>query len=104
MGGGLSWGQPVDAIFKTRLRKAHGALAAAGLATTRLGEWEQGYIVPWLQGGSVVRQDFSDLNKWQSEENCEAVGALLAGIHAVDKAWYDEVRESVMEENPNLQK
>ena len=38
-----------------------------------------------------------------SEDNCEAVGALLAGVHSVDKAWFDEVRGEVMLRYPQLQ-
>ena len=94
---------PVDDLFKTRLRKAHGVFAAAGLATARLGEWEHDFIEPWLPGGSLGSTNGQDWARFLSEDNCEAVGALLAGVHSVDKAWFDEVREEVMQRYPQLQ-
>jgi hypothetical protein len=93
---------PVNDAFKTRIRKAQAAFSAAGIATPRLGEWEQGFIEPWLAGGAVGHSFPDDWHLAMSEENCEAIGALLASVHAVDKTWFDEIREGVMLQHPQL--
>jgi hypothetical protein len=93
---------PVDDAFKTRVRKAHAAFSAVGIAAPRLGEWEGGFIEPWLPGGAVGAPMGEDWAQALSEENCEAIGALLASVHAVDKAWFTEIREGVMSKHPQL--
>ena len=57
----------------------------------------------WLPGGSLGSTNGQDWTRFLSEDNCEAVGALLAGVHSVDKAWFDEVRGEVMQRYPQLQ-
>ena len=97
---------PVNSRFKTRLRKAHAAIAGAGLAAPRFGEWEDGFVEPWLDGGAVCTPGLE--GEWHraigSVSNAEVLGRLLAQIHSVDSSWFEEFREGVMAAFPQLSK
>ena len=95
-------GTPVDDLFKSRVRKAQAAYSAAGIASPRIGEWSGGFVEPWVSGGAIGVPTGTDWAQVLSEEKCEALGALLASVHKVPQAWFDEWRQAMRQQFPQL--
>ena len=90
-----------EAHSEPRLRAASAALAAAGLAPRRLAEGGDWFIVEW--GGRTLGHPFgADMSDELGRSLPAELGRLLARVHAVPTAWYDETRARLRDAVPAL--
>ena len=82
-----------DRAFLGRIVSISRIMAARGLAPRVLASGDSWIISEWVPGFATA---------WRSTtlEEGKRIGRLLAQIHSVDTAWFDDTRAEIVRENP----
>jgi len=94
-----------DAGLRQRLSVVSRIMHAHHITSRRLAEGvtegKSFVITDWLNGRTLTQIQEEDTER--AVQMYRATGALLAQIHSIDTSWFNEFREQILLDNPQLQ-
>ncbi|CAJ1429674.1 unnamed protein product [Effrenium voratum] len=88
---------------KRKAEKIHEILASKGLAPKRLASTELWWVEAWESKGAPGKADASDWTPLMTDRDyVEKCGRLLAKLHSIEPAWYEEHLAFLKKQYPEL--
>ncbi|CAJ1402584.1 unnamed protein product [Effrenium voratum] len=92
-----------DEAEKRKAEKIHEILASKGLAPKRLASTELWWVEAWESKGAPGKADASDWTPLMTDRDyVEKCGRLLAKLHSIEPAWYEEHLAFLKKQYPEL--